>query len=75
MGKNSYPTPTMERGSINEFSISSGAEIFFNSSCGVEFLIGYRSKYEDIKGATGYSDKKKGLQFGIGFQLHLLKED
>ena len=75
MGKNSYPTPTMERGAINEFSISTGAEIFFNSSCGVEFLVGYKKKYEDIKGITGYTDKKDGFQVGIGFHLHLLKED
>jgi hypothetical protein len=74
-GRNSSPLPPNEKGRISEFSLLTGAEIFFNSSCGVEFLIGYRSKYEDIKGATGYSDKKKGLQFGIGFHLHLLRED
>jgi hypothetical protein len=73
IGKNSYPTSTSERGAINEFSISTGAEIFFNSSCGVEFLVGYKKKYEDIKGNTGYTDKKYGFQLGIGFQLHLQK--
>ncbi len=74
-GRNSSPLPPKEKGTISEFSILTGAEIFFNSSCGVEFLVGYKKKYEDIKGITGYTDKKDGFQVGIGFHLHLLNED
>lgn len=73
VGTNSSPLTPNFKGSLREFNISAGVEIFFNSSCGVEFLVGYRNKYEDIKGTTGYTDKKNGFQVGIGFQLHLQK--
>jgi hypothetical protein len=73
VGTNTSPLPPKTKGSLNEFSISGGAEIFFNSSVGFEFLVGYKKKYEDIKGATGYVDNKSGFQIGIGFQIHLIK--
>ena len=72
-GTNSYPFANTEKGSINELSISTGLEAFFNTTVGVEFLVGYKSKYEDIKGITGYSDKKNGVNVSIGFQIHLEK--
>lgn len=70
-GTNSYPFANTEKGIINELSISTGLEAFFNTTVGVEFLVGYKSKYEDIKGTTGYSDKKNGVNVSIGFQIHL----
>ena len=72
-GTNSYPFANREKGSINELSILTGLEAFFNTTVGVEFLVGYKSKYEDIKGITGYSDKKNGVNVSIGFQIHLEK--
>ena len=72
-GTNSYPFANREKGSINELSISTGLEAFFNTTVGVEFLVGYKSKYEDIKGITGYTDKKNGINVSIGFQIHLSK--
>ena len=60
-GTNSYPFANREKGSINELSISSGLEAFFNTTVGVEFLIGYKVRNEEIKGITGYSEKKMGL--------------
>ena len=72
-GTNSYPLANTGKGVINELSISAGLEAFFNTTVGVEFLVGYKSKYEDIKGITGYSDKKNGVNVSIGFQIHLEK--
>ena len=72
-GTNYIPIGNKGKGSISEFSISTGIEAFFNRSVSFEFLVGYKKKYEDIKGATGYMDKKDGFQVGIGFQLHLIK--
>ena len=72
-GTNSYPLANTGKGIINELSISAGLEAFFNTTVGVEFLVGYKSKYEDIKGITGYSDKKNGINVSIGFQIHLEK--
>ena len=70
-GTNSYPFANREKGSINELSISTGLEAFFNTTVGVEFLIGYKVRNEDIKGITGYSDKKNGVNVSIGLQIHL----
>lgn len=73
LGTNSYPIGTKGKGLLSEISIASGAELFFNSSVGIDFLVGYKIKNEDIKGSTGYTDKKNGFQIGIGFQIHLQK--
>jgi hypothetical protein len=73
IGTNVSPSPPVTKGSLSELSINGGIEVFFNSSIGMEFLVGYKSKYEDIKGITGYSDKKNGFNVGIGFQIHLIK--
>jgi len=70
-GSNSSPLPPETSGQNNEFSISTGIEAFFNSTVGIELLLGYKIKNENIKGTTGYTDKKKGFNIGIGFQIHL----
>lgn len=72
-GTNSYPIANTGKGVINELSISAGLEAFFNTTVGIEFLVGYKSKYEDIKGIAGYSDKKNGVNVSIGLQIHLSK--
>jgi hypothetical protein len=49
-----------------------GPEVFFNSAVGLEVLLGYKSSAEDINNAPhAYSDKRKGFQVIVGFQIHL----
>ena len=52
------------------FSAMAGIEAFFNSSCGVELLIGYQNSNEKFENGV---KRKSGLQIKIGFQLHLIK--
>ncbi len=55
--------------SKNTFSLQGGTEVYFNSSIGLEFLIGYTTtKY------VGYSGRNNQVQFGIGLQAHLIKD-
>lgn len=52
-----------------EYSFFAGPVIFFNSSVGIEFLVGYNGSKTidfDARGQT--------LRFKIGFQIHLQKE-
>jgi hypothetical protein len=59
-------------GKLNTFSVAAGPVIYFNSSVGLEFTLGYTSRIDDIK--DNYKTTQKGLQIGIGFQIHLEKE-
>jgi len=61
------------RGNINTFSASAGTVVFFNSSVGLEFLLGYYSRNEVIQYSTNVENviNYKGFQIGIGFQIHL----
>ena len=70
-GVNRNALPPKERGKLNSFSIMAGPEIFFNSSVGLEILLGYSIKEESITGQTGYQDNRKGFQVSVGFQIHL----
>ncbi|MEO5947492.1 MAG: hypothetical protein ABIP79_11800 [Chitinophagaceae bacterium] len=63
--------PEGESGKANTFSFLTGPVIYFNSSVGLEFLLGYSSKTEELK--DNYKDVRKGFQIGIGFQIHLIK--
>ncbi len=56
-------------GSINNYSIMAGPIIFFNSSVGLEFLVGYNSQKESVKNL--YDFNQKGLSLQIGFQYFL----
>ena len=58
------------RGKLRTFSIAAGPVIYFNSSVGIEFLVGYRYSFEAIDDAKRTN---KGFQVGIGFQIHLKK--
>jgi hypothetical protein len=64
-------TPT--KGNRNTFSASAGTVVFFNSSVGLELLLGYYSQKENINDAFKTINEQKGLQMTIGFQFHLEK--
>ncbi len=66
-----------EKGKNNTFSIMAGPEIFFNTSAGLEILLGYSQNISSIENSLPESNSninKKGLQISIGFQLHLEKK-
>ncbi len=60
-----------EKGKISILSAMTGIEVFFNSSVGLELLIGYVNRIEIINGNTGYNSNRKGFQTSIGFHFHL----
>lgn len=60
-----------DKGSINNFSIMAGPVVYFNTTVGLEFLIGYTSSIEEIK--NRYKNTLKGYQIGVGLQIHLEK--
>jgi hypothetical protein len=56
--------------SYNQFSVSAGPVIFFNSSVGLELSIGYtRGKY-----GSDATSMDNTLRVGVGFQIHLDRE-
>ncbi len=54
---------------LNTFSISAGSVVYFNSSVGLEFTLGYTTT--KIVGHTGNNSV---IRLGIGFQFHFEKE-
>lgn len=62
-------TPT--KGKRHTFSASAGTVVFFNSSVGLELLIGYTTQTESINDTFKTKNEQKGLQMSIGFQIHL----
>lgn len=60
------------KGKIDIFSVSAGTVIFFNWSVGLELMLGYSSRVEDIENT--YKTTQKGFQTSIGLQIHLEKE-
>lgn len=69
---------TDDKGSRNNVSIMAGSVLYFNSSVGLELLLGYKVEKEKLTTSTGtpqyfYTDIKKGLQVSIGFQFYLEK--
>lgn len=63
---------TPNKGNRNTFSVSTGTVVFFNSSIGLELLIGYYSQNETIKDGISTRNEQRGLQMMIGFQFHLV---
>ncbi|MBI1781711.1 MAG: hypothetical protein HYR66_10130 [Sphingobacteriales bacterium] len=55
--------------SSNVFTLSAGPVIYFNSSVGIEFTLGYST--QKFKGAPGSNNT---IQTNIGLQVHLEKE-
>lgn len=63
-----------EKGKLNTFSVMAGTEVFFNSTAGLEILLGYVNKISTIDNSPNAStSNQKGFQISIGFQLHLQK--
>ncbi len=62
------------KGTTQSASIMAGTELFFNTSVGIEFLLGYLYQ-KNVKDETqnAYEYMKKGFYVSIGFQLHLIK--
>ena len=56
--------------SSNTFSVAAGPVIYFNSSVGIEFLVGYRYNTR-----TSNKSTHKDFNIGIGFQIHLDKRE
>lgn len=61
-------------GTTNSISLLVGTEIFFNSSIGIEFLLGYKEYNQKMKNINTPSINQNGIQFLIGFQIHLEKK-
>ncbi len=63
------------KGKYNTFSITGGAELFFNSVVGIEILLGYKNQIASYENSpSAYSSKRSGVQASIGFQFHLTKD-
>lgn len=61
----------ISKGSLSNLSAMAGPVIFFNSSVGLEFLLGYSRTKEDVEGYQ--KEIRQGLQITVGFQIHLEK--
>jgi hypothetical protein len=62
------PVPTNQY-TKNTFSIAAGPVIYFNTSVGLEFLIGYATS-QYAQNSAGNS----GIQIGLGLQVHLERD-
>lgn len=60
-----------DKGKLSNFSFLAGPVIYFNTSIGMEFLLGYSSQSEELKNFSVNSSK--GFSVNIGFQIHLIK--
>ncbi len=60
-----------QKGNINTWSFLAGPVVYFNTSVGLEFLLGYYSRTEDVK--DSYKQTKQAFQMAVGFQIHLTK--
>lgn len=60
------------KGTLNNLSISAGPVIYFNSSVGIEFLLGYATDIEKYSSQV-QTEKRNGFQFSVGLQIHLIK--
>lgn len=64
-----------QKGKFNIFSIMAGIEIFFNSTAGIEILVGYSEKATSIENSNDeFNNEQRGFQTSIGFTLHLEKD-
>jgi hypothetical protein len=53
----------------NTMTLYAGPVVYFNTSVGIEFLIGYSTSK-----VVGFEGRNNKLQFGIGFQFHFEKD-
>jgi hypothetical protein len=61
-----------DKGNINTFSVLAGPVVYFNTVVGLEFLIGYYKRTEDVN--NSFKTGQKGFQITIGLQVHLQNE-
>jgi hypothetical protein len=74
IGINQEKNGNNPKGKFNTLSLMTGAEVFFNSSVGLEFLIGYKHQIASYDNSpSAYTSDRKGFQTSIGFQFHLEK--
>jgi hypothetical protein len=59
-------------GHSNNFNALLGPVLYFNSSVGIELLVGYNSRRESYD--DGYKNFSNGFLTTIGFQIHLEKD-
>ncbi len=68
------PIGTKSTGKFTDLRLLAGTEVFFNSSVGLELLIGYSKSTETLnKPSLRYSYDRSGVLVSIGFQFHLEK--
>ncbi|MBS1736191.1 MAG: hypothetical protein JSS98_06225 [Bacteroidetes bacterium] len=64
------------KGVFRNASVMAGPELFFNSSVGMEVLIGYmyqKKSIDDTQSGFYFNNIKKGFNISAGFQIHLTK--
>lgn len=72
LGFTKEPIGEKSKGSLNGFTFLAGPEVFFNSSVGLEVLLGYRKTHETLDKPTfKYTDNRSGFLVSVGFQFHL----
>lgn len=60
-----------KNGKLSNFSFLLGPAIYFNTSIGIEFLLGYNRQMEELRDIS--KNSSTGFIFNIGFQIHLIK--
>ncbi|RNI34622.1 hypothetical protein EFY79_15750 [Hanamia caeni] len=64
-----------DKGKYKSFSLMSGMEVFFNSTAGLEILLGYAHNLVTIDNSpSDQINTRNGFQISVGFQLHLIKD-
>lgn len=74
LGLNQARNGDNPKGKFNIFSAMVGAEVFFNSSVGLELLLGYKNQITTFENSpSAFSNNRKGFLTSIGFHFHLEK--
>ena len=74
VGMNFSSSRENNRGKFNNFSVKAGPEIFFNSTVGLEVLLGYQTTTITIENSpAAFSNINSGFEISVGFQIHLEK--
>jgi hypothetical protein len=60
-----------QKGDLRSFSALAGPVVYFNTSVGLELLLGYSYSKEDVE--MYQKEIRKGFQISVGFQIHLEK--
>lgn len=61
------------KGNLSRFSIFVGPEIYFNSSVGMNLLVGYTNSNRVMDKNIDVSNSTRGFQVAVGFQIYLQK--